>query len=201
MAVLGLAACGAANPRMDPPEAVAAAAYVDDGPPSLTLLTTVNTRSGAGAHTALLINASQRVLYDPAGTFYHPRVPEQDDLKFGISENIRNFYLDYHTQPPFEVIEQTVFVSPEVAEAAIVRSRERGAAPLSFCAAYTGDILRGLPGFESLPRTVFPVQLAEGFATLPGVQQRTVTNGMVAGLHNVELLSKEEAAARGVTRP
>jgi hypothetical protein len=201
VACLGLAACGARNPVMDPPEAVAAAAYTDDGPPSLTLLTTVNTRSGAGAHTALLINASQRVLYDPAGTFFHPRVPEQNDLKFGITDNIANFYLDYHSQPPFQVIEQTVLVSPQVAEAALARARAQGAAPSAFCASHTGDILRGLPGFAAMPQTFYPVQLANGFRTLPGVQERVVTNDMVAGLHNVELLSKEEAAARGVTRP
>jgi hypothetical protein len=186
---------------MDPPEAVAAAAYTDDGPPSLTLLTTVNTRSGSGSHTALVINASQRVLYDPAGTFYHPRVPEQNDLKFGITDNILNFYFDYHSQPPFEVIEQTVIVSPQVAETALARARAQGAAPSAFCADHTGAILRGLPGFEGLPQTFFPVQLAEGYGTLPGVQERIVTNDMVAGLHNVELISKEEARARGVTRP
>jgi hypothetical protein len=186
---------------MDPPEVVAAAAHAHDGPPAITLLTTVNTRSGAGAHTALLINASQRVLYDPAGTFYHPQVPEQNDLKFGITENIRNFYLDYHTQPPFEVIEQTVLVSPAVAETALARARAQGGAPSAFCASYTGEILRGLPGFEGVPQTFYPVQLAEGFGALPGVQERVVTNDMVAGLHNVELLSKQEAALRGVTRP
>ena len=29
----------------------------------------VNRETGTGAHTSLMINASQRVIYDPAGTF------------------------------------------------------------------------------------------------------------------------------------
>ncbi len=199
--VLGLAACAPANPRMDPPEAVAAAAYVDDGPPSLTLLTTQNTRTGGGAHTALLINGSQRVLYDPAGSFYHPDVPEQDDLKFGITDNVLNFYLDYHSQPPYRVIEQTIPVSAAVAEAAIARARAQGAAPMGFCANFTSSVLRDLPGFEGLPQTFFPMGLEAAFGELPGVQERVVTNEMVAGLHNVELVQPEDAAARGLTRP
>lgn len=186
---------------MDPPDTVAAAAFVSGDAPTLTLLTTVNTRSGAGAHTALLIDGSQRVLYDPAGSFYHPRVPEQDDLKFGITDSVLNFYLDYHSQPPFEVIEQTIPVSPATADRAVALSRAQGAAPSAYCANYTSAILRELPGFQGLTQTFYPNELAEAFGTLPGVQERTVTNDMVAGQHNVELVSREDAAARGLTRP
>ncbi len=198
---MALAACGAPVPVVDPPETVAAAAYAHDGPPSITLLTTQNTRSGAGAHTALLINASQRVIYDPAGSFYHSRVPEQNDLKFGITDRILNFYLDYHSRDTFRVIEQTVEVSPAVAELALARARVQGAAPAAYCANYTSDLLRGVPGFEGLPRTFYPNQLSAAFAALPGVRSRTVTNDMVRGLHNVVMIEPEEAAARGIARP
>ena len=37
-------------------------AYVHDGPPRISLYTMVNNDSGAGAHSALVINASQRVI-------------------------------------------------------------------------------------------------------------------------------------------
>jgi hypothetical protein len=193
---LALAGCGAATPVYDAPDVVAAAAFVDDGPPSITLLTTQNTRSGAGAHTALMINASQRVLYDPAGSFVHPRVPEQDDLKFGITDNVVNVYLDYHSRDTFRVVEQTVVVTPAIAEAALARARVQGAAPSAFCANYTSALLRGVPGFEGLPQTFYPNALSDAFAGLPGVSGRIVTNDMVRGLHNATLIEPEDIAAR-----
>lgn len=39
--------------------------------PRISLYTMVNNESGAGAHSALVINASQRVIFDPTGTFKH----------------------------------------------------------------------------------------------------------------------------------
>ena len=55
-------------------------AYVHPGPKSLTLLTMKNTGSGNGAHSGLMINASQRVLWYPAGTFGHETIPERLSL-------------------------------------------------------------------------------------------------------------------------
>jgi predicted small lipoprotein YifL len=74
-ALVSLAACGA-EPIWAPDDAVATARYEHPGPTSITLYTVLSTRSGAGAHAGLLINGSQRVLFDPAGTWRHPRLPE-----------------------------------------------------------------------------------------------------------------------------
>ena len=41
-----------------PDEAVARAAYRHDGPPRLTLFTMINNRTGAGAHTSLMVKPS-----------------------------------------------------------------------------------------------------------------------------------------------
>mgnify|MGYP001296984649 CR=1 FL=1 len=65
-----LSACGGAEPRWSPDEAVSAARYVHAGPPAITLFTVVNNRSGSGAHSGLLINGSQRVIFDPAVISY-----------------------------------------------------------------------------------------------------------------------------------
>ena len=111
VALLGLAAC-AAESVIAPPEAVAAARYVHDAPTSITLYTVINNNSGAGAHSGLLINASQRIMFDPAGTFQHPRVPERNDVHYGMTPRIVNFYIDYHARETFRMIEQTVIVSP-----------------------------------------------------------------------------------------
>ncbi|HBN30005.1 MAG TPA: hypothetical protein DD416_01985, partial [Rhodobacteraceae bacterium] len=77
-----------------------------------------NGNNSAG-HSALLINASQRVIYDPAGTWYHRDVPERADLLYGLTPKLLQYYLDYHARKEFRVILQTKIVSPQVAEMAL----------------------------------------------------------------------------------
>lgn len=173
--VAALAGCGA-DSKWAPDEAVAAARYVHDGPPSITLYTVVNNRSGNGAHSGLLVNASQRVMFDPAGTWYHPKLPERHDVHFGITPKMQSFYIDYHARETYRVIEQTVEVSPAVAEIALQRVLANGAVNKAFCANSVSVILRGVPGFESIPQTLFPNKIMEGFGAVPGVKSRTITD-------------------------
>ena len=63
-------------------------AYVHDGPPRISLYTMVNNDSGAGAHSALVINASQRVIFDPAGTIKHDVFIEKDDVLYGVTPSV-----------------------------------------------------------------------------------------------------------------
>lgn len=63
-------------------------AYVHDGPSRISLYTMVNNESGAGAHSALVINASQRVIFDPAGTIKHDVFIEQDDVLYGMTPSV-----------------------------------------------------------------------------------------------------------------
>ena len=67
LALVMLAGCEMYTPAT--PEEIARARYVSDEPPSITLISMVNAASGRSAHSGLLINGSQQVLYDPAGTF------------------------------------------------------------------------------------------------------------------------------------
>lgn len=112
-ALISLAACGA-EPIWAPDDAVATARYAHPGPTSVTLYTVLSTRSGAGAHAGLLINGSERVLFDPAGSWRHPKLPERNDVHFGITPKMVDFYIDYHARETYDVVEQTVEVSPEL---------------------------------------------------------------------------------------
>jgi hypothetical protein len=125
VALLGLAAC--AEPTWAPQEEVDAARFVAEPPTSITLYTVVNKRSGSGAHSALMVNASERVIFDPAGTWRHPRVPERNDVHFGMTDKAVAFYVDYHARETYDVIEQTVAVSPEVAELVLEKVKANGA--------------------------------------------------------------------------
>lgn len=176
-ACLGLALLAGCAPspdrsRNDSLEAVARAVYRHDGPPALTLYTMVNNRTGAGAHTSLMINGSQRVIFDPAGSVQHSAIPERGDVLYGITPRIEDFYARAHARETFHVIIQRIEVDAATAEKALQLAINNGAVSQAFCAQSTAQILRQLPGFESIRPTFFPVNLSEQFGRLPGVTTR-----------------------------
>ncbi len=175
VALLFLAACGAES-KWASDEFVAAKRYVHDGPPMLTLFTVLSTRSGSGAHLGLMINGSQRVLFDPAGTFQHPNIPERNDVHYGITPAVVDFYIDYHARVTYDVVRQDIVVSPEVAEQAIRLVEAYGAVPKAYCTKSITAILRQLPGFESMPDSFFPRKAMEAFGRLPGVTTQTFSD-------------------------
>jgi hypothetical protein len=186
----GLCACGAPSVYA-PDEAVRAATFVSEEPPSITLFTVISNRSNAGAHTGLLINGSQRVMFDPAGSWTHPRLPERNDVFFGVNDRMVNYFIDYHARETFRVMEQKVFVSPEVAQLVMTRALNYGPVPQAQCSRSTSSLLEGVPGFETVRSTWFPLKLSEQFAQLPGVQTRVITDADADDNHGV-LLSQAE---------
>jgi hypothetical protein len=190
IAVLCLAACGA-EPKWAPQEQVDAVRFVSEEPPSITLYTVVNTRTGSGAHSAILVNASERVIFDPAGTWYHPKLPERNDVHFGMTDKAVDFYLDYHTRITYDTIEQKIYVSPQVAELVLAQVKAYGAVPKAMCTQANSSILRGIPGFESLPQTFYPKVLSTAFGKLPGVSTRVITDDDADDNHGVLLVQRD----------
>lgn len=191
-ALLALTACGARSVYA-PQDAVEAARFVDDGPPSVTLFTVISTRNGTGAHSGLLINGAQRVMFDPAGTWHHPRLPERNDVHYGITDKMVNFYIDYHARETFDVIEQVVPVTPEVAELVRQRAEANGAVAKAHCAQSISAILRGVPGFESIPATWSPKKLSKAFGALPGATMRTIHDKDADNNHGVLIVQAAES--------
>lgn len=187
-----LAACSA--PQVwAPDDLVARARYVSDSPASITLFTVLNNTSNAGEHSALMINGSQRVMFDPAGTWRHPRLPERNDVHFGMSPRMVDFYIDYHARENFRVVEQTIQVSPEVAEIALQRVMAYGPVPKAQCTRATSSVLRGTPGFESMPSTLGPKKLMRAFGQLPGVTERVIRDSDANQNHGVLLVQAQQA--------
>ena len=197
--LLALAGCGGpAEPVWAPDAEVASRRHVHDGPPSLTLYTVRSTRNGSGGHTGLMINApSQRALFDPAGTFYHPYAPERNDVHFGITENIRKVYIDYHARETFDVVVQEKIVSPEVAEAALRSVQGYGAVPKAQCSFAVSRVLSGLPGFEGIGTTWFPNTIAKRFGRLPGVSTQVITDDDADDNHGVLFRAAQKPAPAG----
>jgi hypothetical protein len=193
LALAVLSACGA-EPKWASDEAVRAARFVSDEPPSITLFTVINANSGAGAHTGLLINASERVIFDPAGTWQNPRLPERNDVHFGMTPKMVAFYIDYHARETFYVIEQKLPLSAGAAELVMARAKAYGAVPKAMCTSSVSSILRGVPGLESLPQTYYPKALSTAFGAIPGVTSRKITDDDADKNHGVLLVQAGDAA-------
>lgn len=163
-----------AEPKWASDAEVARATYRHEGPAKLTLFTVIDNFRGTGAHAGLLINASQRVIFDPAGTWYHPNLPERNDVHFGMTDNAVDFYVDYHARVQYHVVIQELEVSPQVAEMVLQRALAYGAVPKAQCTKAITAILRGVPGFESITSTWYPKTASDAFGKLPGVTRREV---------------------------
>jgi len=157
-----------------PEEAVQAARHRHPGPTEIVLFNVINNERGAGEHAALMINASQRVLFDPAGTWTHPLSPERHDVHFGFDDPQLFRYTYYHARRTHHVLRQRLEVSPEVAEAIFQLAQRAGPVPDAQCARSIALILRQVPGFEGLPVTYYPNTLSAAFAQIPGVTEERI---------------------------
>lgn len=136
-----LSGCAKSNPPNADTAEVARAAYVDPGQPMVTLFTVRDTRSDGGAHTGLLVSGAQRVIWDPAGSFEMPGMPEVNDVLFGITPRIETVYVDYHVRPEYYVIRQDLPVSRATADRVIALARSDGRANAATCARSTLSLI------------------------------------------------------------
>ncbi|MBI1220502.1 MAG: hypothetical protein GC186_18380 [Rhodobacteraceae bacterium] len=177
-----LSACGSGRP-VAPDDVVDHAAYVDAGPPSLTLMTSIRSETGVGAHSALIINASQRVIFDPAGSYQatidgQPATPQRGDVIYGVSPPVLAGYLTFQSAKGFHATTITIPVSAAVAEEALRKAEGHGWVSQAFCADATSSLLASLPGLESLHPAIFPRQFMRQVAKLPGVTIKTYDRGV-----------------------
>lgn len=168
-AALAVAACSVDQSPDSPPEAVAAAAFRSAAPPSLTVFTMINNRTGKGGHTALMVNGSQRVIFDPAGSFRDTRVVERGDVLYGITPGWLAAYKSAHARETHHVVSQEIRVSAAQAEQALRLVQENGSVPGAFCANATTGILARIDGFQNINSTFYPEKLMEQLSTFPNV--------------------------------
>lgn len=167
LSLVFLSAC--ADPSADPVEAISAAQYVNPEPASITLLTMVKTSNDFGEHSAILINASQQVLYDPAGSFRHTALARARDVHYGVTPQLAAYYNSYHSRFGYYVIAQKIEVTPEIAERVFQRAVAEGTTGQLRCGVAASSVLNGIPMFSSIPTTFFPGKIRDTFANIPGV--------------------------------
>ncbi len=167
---LAVAGCSAKQEPNADAATIAAVSYRDPGPATLTLYTMINNRSGSGGHTSLMINASERVIFDPAGSFKADIVPERDDVLFGITPSVEKAYRGSHARSTFHVLVQEIEVTHEQAEIAYRLALASGSVAGAFCTSATSNLLRQVPGFEDISSVLYPTKLSAQFETIPGVK-------------------------------
>jgi hypothetical protein len=170
MAVLSACAQNVYAPQAE----VDAARYVSNEAPYVSLMTMVDNEDGKGAHSAILVNGSQVALYDPAGTFKHPTLPERNDVFYGITPTMKTVYELYHARDSHHVIEQKLPVSRAFANQVIARMEAQGPSPKLFCAINVSDILRDFEIWKDVPSTYYPGEIMAAFGEVPGVTVRKV---------------------------
>ena len=144
--------------------------YRHPGSATVTLVTVLSTKDGSGAHSALIVNGAQRVIFDPAGSLSHASLAERGDVIYGANPAIVDSYIDYHTRNTHDTVAQTVDVTAVVAGDLLRHVMGHGAVRQSFCAKNISEILRSTPGFEGIGATFFPKTLMESFAALPNLR-------------------------------
>ena len=156
------------------PEEIAITRHVSDEPPYVAVVTMVDRRDGRAAHSALIINASQRVIYDPAGTFKHADLVERGDIHYGATDRMVSYYKRYHARFSHYVHEQRIPLTPEQAEAVLRRAQAQGPSPKMFCNIHITAVLNDVRFLGRLRSSFYPEVLRDQVAKIPGVQDSFV---------------------------
>ncbi len=181
-ASLFLGAC--VNNSTYPAEEIASMRVVTEAAPFVSLITMVNDKSGGGEHSALLINGSQQVLYDPAGSFRHSRVLRSDDMMYGMTPGLVDYYNSYHARFGYYVKIQKLEISRELADALIARAQAEGAVPKLTCSIATTNILSDFDMFASIGKTFLPGRQMRRFGALPGIEETIIREDDIGQNYN-----------------
>lgn len=156
------------------PDEIARARYVSSEQPSITLMSMVDERSGSSAHSGLLINGEQQVLFDPAGTFTHPDLPRAGDIHYGMTPRFVDYYERYHARFDYFVEIQRVSVTKEQADRILANAMAYGQSLKMECAIAVSRVVQTVPPFTGVGTTFFPESIREDFAVIPGVETRRI---------------------------
>lgn len=156
--------------KTNPPEIATRASYVHDGPPEIALITTIHKPTNFMWHSALLINADERVLFESGGFWDDPEDRRLNDVHYNLTDARLVDYAKHRGESPnWDYILHRVPVTAEVAQLAKERAITQTLVMAGFCALGVRDVLREVPGFEHMDIVVIPEDLVGYFAKMPGV--------------------------------
>ncbi|MBR9650750.1 hypothetical protein [Thalassovita aquimarina] len=174
LAICALTVTAGCTVKHDPPfpdDVIARSVYKHDGPPALTLYTMVSNSNGSGAHSSLMINGSQRVIFDPAGSFRKHGIVTRNDVVYNVTPGLEDIYTRFHARKTYHVVVQRMEVPAETAEKALNLALNYGEVPDAMCAQSTSSILAQLPGLN-IKQTWYPNKLSAQFGEVPRVSTK-----------------------------
>ena len=164
-----LSAC--ADFENDDPAVVSSRMYVSEEAPFVALLTMVNESGDYGEHSGILINASQTVLYDPAGSFrYEEELARSRDIHYGMSPRMVDYYKRYHARFGYYVVSQKIYITAEEAEALFREANRIGTTGQLRCGLSASSVLNSIPRFANIPTTYWPGKIMDAMAEVPGIE-------------------------------
>ena len=166
LAATALAGCEVYQPAA--PEEIARARYVSPEPPSVTLMSMVNSSSGRVGARRPPDQRLQQVLYDPAGTFTHPDLPRRGDIHYGMTPRFVDYYERYHARFEYFVETQKVAVGRATADQVIANAKAEGQTMKMLCAGSVADALQRVPPFQEVRTSFLPETLRADFARMAG---------------------------------
>ena len=143
------------------------------GPAFLGLVTVKTEETGDGVHSALMIQASETVLFDPFGGWVDRatvgRVAERNDVLHGFGPEAQARYLAYQAEDGYFYTLQKVEVADALAETVLQRAKVAGPVAQGRCAISVCGLLEGQPGFEGIGRVWLPRSLEARFGRVAGI--------------------------------
>lgn len=106
-------------------------------------------------------------MFDPAGAFKHPSIPERNDVLFGMNSQVEAYYVSYHARETYYVEGLQFIVPAEVAEQALALALVAGPVPKAGCTRSVSTLLQQLPGFADTKTTWFPDNLHDQLKVRP----------------------------------
>jgi len=180
----GLLSACTGSTDLPPADQIARKAYVSGSPASVTLVTMKS------------VKGSERVLYDPAGSFSLPKYAHENrDVHYGITDEIMEIYNFYHARKSHFVEMLELPVSRAMADQLIARAVEVGPQPKMFCARAVGQVLKPVGPFGDVPITFYPEPVHAAFAEIPGVKRTEVREGDVG--QNINFIPKRDKKPAG----
>ncbi len=147
-----------------------------NAPPSTTLVLAEHKGGSGAVHAALIVTGSERLIYDPSGSFTHPDTRRYGDVVYGASDDIVELFALHNADKNHDAVMRTIALQPEEAETMLDAARTHGGAMPGFCAKSVASVLRSVPRFASMRDTFWPSNVQQDFESIAPVAIRSVTD-------------------------
>ncbi len=175
-----LAGCAGIDPTTDAEfikELRAETSYLPVNAPPSTTLVLAEHKGGSGAvHAALIVTGSERLIYDPSGSFTHPDTRRYGDVVYGASDEIVELFALHNADRNHDAVMRTIALESDEAEILLNSARTHGGAMPGFCAKSVASVLRSVPRFASMRDTFWPSNVQQDFENVSPVEIRSVSD-------------------------